>query len=119
MATLLWLAVGVLVALLTWVLAASLPVLAVVGPLVVLALVIVGFLVPRDVTAAGAKVGIGFGATYLVLFGPNVLRDPLSATGAAYLLFGGGLLIGTLGLAAVVRNRLRRRREREAAIAQL
>ncbi|HJT63926.1 MAG TPA: hypothetical protein VJ839_04065 [Candidatus Limnocylindria bacterium] len=115
MATLLWLAVGVLVALLTWVL----PAVAIVGPLVVLALVIVGFLVPRDITAAGAKLGVGFGATYLVLFGPNVLRDPLSATGEAYLLFGGGLVILVLGLAAVVRNRLRRRREQEAAIAQL
>ena len=115
MATLLWLAVGVLLALLTWVL----PAVAIVGPLVVLAVVIVGFLVPRDVTEAGAKLGVGFGATYLVLFGPNVLRDPLSATGAAYLLFGGGLVILVLGLAAVVRNRLRRRREREAAIAQL
>jgi hypothetical protein len=115
MATLLWLAVGVLVALLTWVL----PAVALVVPLVVLALVIVGFLVPRDITAAGAKLGVGFGATYLVLFGPNVLRDPLSATGSAYLLFGGGLVILVLGLAAVVRNRLRRRREQEAAISQL
>lgn len=115
MSTLLWLAVGTLVALLTWVVSA----MAIVVPLVILALVILGFLVPREVTAAGAKVGVGFGATYLVLFGPNLLRDPMSATGAAYLLFGGGLVILVLGLAAVVRNRLRRRREREALIAQL
>lgn len=115
MATLLWLAIGVLAGLLSWVV----PVMAIVGPLIVLALVIVGFLVPRDVTANGAKLGVGFGATYLVLFGPNVVRDPLSATGEAYLQFGGGLIILVLGLAAVVRNRLRRRREQEAAIAEL
>jgi hypothetical protein len=115
MGTLLWLAVGVLVGLLTYVL----PALALVGPLIIAAVVIVGVLLPRDLTAVGAKIGIGFGATYLVLFGPNVLRDPLSATGEAYLLFGGGLVILALGLTAVVRNRLRRQREREAAIAQL
>jgi hypothetical protein len=115
MATLLWLAAGVLTALLTY----AVPAAALVGPLVVLALAILAVLVPRGVTAIGAKVGVGFGITYMVLFGPNVLRDPLAATGAAYLLFGGGLLILGLGLVGVVRNRLRRQRLREAAIAEL
>ncbi|HEY7451829.1 MAG TPA: hypothetical protein VIA02_04825 [Candidatus Limnocylindria bacterium] len=117
MAALLWLAIGVLVALLTYVL----PILAVIGPLVVLALAIVSVLVPRQPTSALAKVAIGFGATYLVLFGPNVLRDPLSAPGAAFLLFGGGLLITLLGVAGAIRARLRRRRveEAEAAAARI
>ena len=113
--TLLWLAAGVLVALLAYVV----PALALVAPLVVIALTLVGVLLPRDVTAVGGKVGIGFGAVYLVLFGPAIIRDPLGATGEAYLLFGAGLLTVLLGLAAVVRNRLRRRRAQEAALAQL
>jgi hypothetical protein len=115
MATLLWLAIGVLGALASWLWSAT----AIIGPLVVLALALVAVLVPREVTAIGAKIAIGFGATFLVLFGPNVLRDPLAANGAAYLLFGGGLLLLSLGVAGVVRNRLRRRRLREAALAQL
>jgi hypothetical protein len=115
MATLLWLAVGVLAALVSY----ALPEAALGAPLVVLSLAILGVLLPRDLTAAGARVGIGFGAAYLVLFGPNVLRDPLSATGAGYLLAGGGLVILLLGVAGVVRNRLRRRRLEEAALARL
>jgi hypothetical protein len=115
MATLLWLAVGVLGALASWL--AS--VLAVIGPLVALALALVAVLIPRELTSVGAKIAIGFGATFLVLFGPNVVRDPLAANGAAYLLFGGGLLLLSLGVAGVIRNRLRRRRLREAALAQL
>jgi hypothetical protein len=113
--TVLWLAVGVLVALLSYVL----PALALVAPLVVVALTLVAVLLPRDVTAVGGKVGIGFGAVYLVLFGPATIRDPLGATGAAYLLFGTGLITVLLGLSAVVRNRRRRKRAREAALAQL
>ena len=115
MSSLLWLAVGVLVALLAYLL----PAIALVAPLVVAALTLIAVLLPRDVTAAGAKVGIGFGSVYLVLFGPSVVRDPLGATGAAYLLFGAGLVIVVLGLVAVIRNRSRRKRAREAALAQL
>ncbi len=107
MSTLLWLAVGVLVALLAYVV----PALALVAPLVVIAMTLVAVLLPRDVTAAGGKAGIGFGAVYLVLFGPAIVRDPLGATGAAYLLFGTGLVTFFLGLAAVVRNRRRRKRQ--------
>jgi hypothetical protein len=112
--TVLWLAVGVLVALLAYVV----PALALVAPLVVIALTLVAVLLPRDVTAAGGKAGIGFGAVYLVLFGPAVIRDPLGATGAAYLLFGTGLLTCLLGLAAVVRNRRRRKRQAKIKAAE-
>jgi hypothetical protein len=115
MSSLLRLAVGVLVALLAYLL----PAIALVTPLVVAGLTLIAVLLPRDVTAAGAKVGIGFGSVYLVLFGPSVVRDPLGATGAAYLLFGTGLVIVVLGLVAVIRNRSRRKRVREAALAQL
>ena len=115
MSTLLWLAIGVLLALLSYLLSA----LALVAPLVVVGLTLVAALLPRDITAVGGKVGIGFGAVYLVLFGPAVIRDPLGATGAAYLLFGTGLITVLLGLLAVVRNRRRRKRVREAALAQL
>jgi hypothetical protein len=112
--TLLWLVVGVLVALLSYLA----PALALVSPLVVIGLTLFAVLLPRDVTAVGGKVGIGFGAVYLVLFGPAVIRDPLGATGAAYLLFGAGLVTVLLGLSAVVRNRRRRQRAQEAALAQ-
>jgi hypothetical protein len=115
MATLLWLAIGVLGALLWW----MLPILAIIGPLIMLALAIVAILVPREVTSAGAKVAIGFGGTFLVAFGRLVLPDPWTASGPTYLLFGGGLLLVILGLAGVIRTRLRRRRLREAALAQL
>jgi hypothetical protein len=115
MATLLWLAIGVLGALLSWLV----PVLAVIGPLVMLALALIAVLVPREATSALAKMAIGFGGTFLVLFGPNVLNDPLAASGATYLLFGGGLVLVILGVVGVVRNRLRRERLKEAAIAQL
>ena len=109
------LAIGVLGALLWWVL----PILAIIGPLIVLALAIVAILVPRDVTSVGAKVAIGFGATLVVAFAPIVLPDPLGASGATYLVFGGGLLLVVVGVAGVVRNRLRRQRLREGALAQL
>jgi hypothetical protein len=115
MATLLWLAIGVLGALLSWMWS----VLAIVGPLVALALAIVAVLLPREVTSIGAKIAIGFGATFMLAMTPIVLRDPLTASGATDLLFGGGLLLLSLGVAGVVRNRLRRRRLREAALAQL
>jgi hypothetical protein len=115
MSSLLWLAVGVLIALLTYVLSA----IALVTLLVVAALTLIAVLLPRDVTAAGAKIGIGFGLVYLVALAPAVVRDPLDATGAAYLLFGSGLVIVLLGLAGVIRNRTRRKRAREAALAQL
>lgn len=115
MATLLWLAIGVLGALLWW----MLPILAIVGPLVVIGLAIVAILIPREITSIGAKFAIGFGATFVVVFAPNVLPDPLGASGATYLLFGGGLLLVILGVAGVLRNRRRRQRLREAALAQL
>jgi hypothetical protein len=106
MATALWIAIGVLLALLSWMLAA----LSVVVPLVMLGLAIGAVLVPREVTAVLAKAAMGFGGTWVVVFSPNVIRDPLGASAATYLLFGGGLLLVALGTAAVVRNRARRRR---------
>jgi len=115
MSTLLWLAIGFLLALLAWVVSA----LTVVAILVVVALLLVALLVPRKVTSAGAKVAIGFGALFVVAFAPNVLRDPLGATGATYLLFGGGLLITVGGLAGVVRYRRWRQRALEVAADQL
>ena len=115
MATLLWLAIGVLLALLSWLL----PVVTVVGLLVVVALMLVAVVVPRKVTSVGAKVAIGFGATFLLIFAPNVVRDPLGATGATYLLFGSGLLIMVGGLAGVVRYRRWRQRALEVAADQL
>jgi len=115
MTTLLWLAIGVLLALLSWLL----PPLTVVGLLVAVALTLVAVLLPRKVTSVGAKVGIGFGAIFVVISAPNVFRDPLSATGATYLLFGGGLLIMVGGLAGWWRYRRWRRRELEVAADQL
>jgi hypothetical protein len=115
MATLLWLALGILAALLWW----MLPILAIIGPLVVFAVAIVAILLPREITSIGAKVAIGFGATFVVAFAPIVLPDPLNSSGPTYLLFGGGLLLVILGVSGVVRNRLRRQRLREAALAQL
>ena len=106
MATLLWLTIGVLLALLAWLL----PDVAIVLPAIVFALTLVGFLLPREVTSVGARIGIGFGAFWVVIFSPNVIRDPLGATGATYLLFGGGVGLSLLGLAAVIRNRARRKR---------
>ena len=115
MASLLWLAVGVLLALLSWLL----PAVTLVGLLVVVALMLVAVLLPRKLTSIGAKVAIGFGATFLVISAQNVFRDPLGATGATYLLFGGGLLIMVGGLAGVVRYRRWRRRALEVAADQL
>jgi hypothetical protein len=115
MATLLWLATGVLLALLSWLL----PPVTVVGLLVAVTLTLVAILLPRKVTSVGAKVGIGFGATFVVISAPNVFRDPLGATGATYLLFGGGLLIMVGGLAGWMRYRRRRQRELEVAADQL
>ena len=115
MPTLLWLAIGVLLALLAWVVSA----LTVVAILIVVALLLVALLVPRKVTSAGAKVAIGFGALFVVIFAPNVLRDPLGATGATYLLFGGGLLIMLGGLVGMWRYRRWRQRTLEAAAGQL
>jgi hypothetical protein len=115
MATLLWLAIGVLLALLTWLL----PAVMLVGLPVVVAMTLVAVLLPRKVTSVGAKVAIGFGATFVVIFAPIVFRDPLGATGATYLLFGGGLLITVGGLAGVVRYRRWRLRALEVAADQL
>jgi hypothetical protein len=115
MATLLWLAIGVLGALVSWLWSVA----AIIGPLVALALALVSVLVPREVTSIGAKIAVGFGATFMVAMAPFILPDPLAASGATYLLFGGGLLLLTLGVAGVIRNRLRRQRLREAALAQL
>ena len=115
MTTLLWLAIGVLMALLSWLL----PAVTVVGLLAAVALTLVAVLLPRKVTSLGAKVGIGFGATFVVISAPNVFRDPLGATGATYLLFGGGLLIMVGGLAGWWRYRRWRQRELEVAADQL
>lgn len=115
MTTLLWLAVGVLLALVSWLL----PAVTLVGILVVVALLLVALLLPRKVTSIGAKVAIGFGATFVVIFAPNVLRDPLGATAATYLLFGGGLLIMVGGLVGMWRYRRWQQRTLEAATGHL
>jgi hypothetical protein len=107
MATLLWLAIGVLLALLAWVV----PDLAIVLPLIVLGVAILAILVPREVTAAGAKVAIGFGAFYTITFGRLLIPNLLEASGATYLVAGGGLLILLAGLAGAWRARRRRRRQ--------
>jgi hypothetical protein len=107
MATLLWLAIGVLLALVAWVIAE----LAIVVPLIVLGVAIFAILLPRDVTAAGAKVAIGFGGFYTIIFGRLLVPNPLEASGATYLVAGGGLLILLAGLAGAWRARRRRRRE--------
>jgi hypothetical protein len=111
MTTLLWLAIGVLLALMSWLL----PPLMVAGLLVAVALTLLAILLPRKVSSLGAKVGIGFGATFVVISAPNVFRDPLGATGATYLLLGGGLLIMVGGLAGWWRYRRWRQRELEGA----
>jgi hypothetical protein len=108
MVTLLWLAIGVLLALLAWLV----PEAAIVVPLLVLAVAIVAVLLPREVTAVGAKVAIGFGLFYAVVFGQFLVPNPLEASGASLLLFGGGGLIAALGIAGSWRNRRRRRRAR-------
>jgi hypothetical protein len=108
MATLLWLAIGVLFALLSWLV----PELAIVTPLILMGLAIVAILLPREVTGAGAKIAIGFGLFYAAIFGRFLVPDPLEASGATYLLFGGGALIAALGIAGAWRNRRRRRRQR-------
>lgn len=113
MASLLWLAIGAGLGLLSWLL----PALTVVGPLVAAALTLVAVLLPRDLTSAGAKLGIGFGAVYLAVAADTVIRDPLAATGAAYLVFGSGLAILILGLVGVWRNRRRRARDQARAAA--
>lgn len=115
MATLLWLAIGILLALLSF----ELPGVTLIGILVVVALLLVALMVPRKATSVGAKVAIGFGGLFVVIFVPNVLRDPLGATAATYLLFGGGLLIMLGGLAALWRYRRWRKRTVEAAAGQL
>ncbi|MGH2462246.1 MAG: hypothetical protein ACRDFZ_01300 [Candidatus Limnocylindria bacterium] len=115
MATLLWLAIGVLVALLS----RFLPEVTLVGLLVVVALMLVAFLLPRKVTSIGAKVAIGFGATFVVLSAQNLFRDPLGATGASYLLFGGGLLIMVGGVVGAWRYRRWRQKALEVAAGQL
>ena len=111
MATLLWLAIGVLLALLAWLLPTSTLAITV----VVAALTLIGLVLPREVTSAGAKTGIGFGATYVLIFAPTVLRDPLGASGGTYLFVGGGGLIVMAGLAALWRKRRRRQRALKAA----
>jgi hypothetical protein len=115
MATLLWLAIGVLLALLSWLL----PPVTIVGLVVAVGLTLVAILLPRKVTSVGAKVGVGFGATFVVISAPSVFRDPLGATGATYLLLGGGLLIMVGGLAGLWRYRRWRQRALEVAADQL
>ncbi len=107
MATLLWLAIGVLLALLGWLLPAGVIILS----LVALALTLIAILLPRDVTAAGAKVGIGFGAFYAVMFGRLLIPDPLQASGETYLIVMGATLILGAGVVAVVRNRRHQKRQ--------
>ncbi|HEY7738858.1 MAG TPA: hypothetical protein VIC63_07535 [Candidatus Limnocylindria bacterium] len=107
MATLLWLAVGVLLALVTWLI----PDIAILIPLIILAVAIVAILLPRDVTAAGAKVAIGFGAFYVIGYGRFMVPDPLEASGEAYLLSGTGIVILLAGLAGAWRAWRRRRRQ--------
>ncbi len=107
MATLLWLAIGVLVALLAWLLPAGL----LIASLVAAGLALIAILLPRNVTAAGAKVGIGYGAFYVVVFGRLLFPDPLQASGETYLVVTGGVLILMLGVVAVVRNRRRQKRQ--------
>jgi hypothetical protein len=111
MATLLWLVLGALAAVLAWLL----PEAFILVPLVVLAVAIVAILLPREATAAGAKVAIGFGALYAVGFGRLLVSDPLAGSGATYAWFGGGMLIMVAGLVGVWRNR-RRRQRRQAAL---
>ena len=106
MATLLWLTLGVLLGLLAWMVSA----LTVLVPLAVSVVVLVAVLVPREMTSVGAKIAIGFGGCWAAIFSPNVLSDPLGATGETYLLFGGGLTLLLLGVVGVVRNVLRRQR---------
>jgi hypothetical protein len=106
MATLLWLVLGVLLALLAWVL----PALIVLLPLVVLGLTLLAILLPRDLTAIGGKVGIGFGAFYAVVFGRLLYPDPLEASGATYLVVLGGVAVVVAGVVAVIRNRRRQKR---------
>lgn len=112
MVSLLWLAIGVLLGLL----AKVIPDLWPLAP-VVAGLALVAFLLPTDLTSAGAKLGIGLGAVYLVVVTPTIARDPLVATGGIYLLFGTGLVTLILGLAGVWRNR-RRRAQAHARAAQ-
>jgi Na+/proline symporter len=107
MATLLWLAVGVLLALVAWLLPAGLTLVS----LIMLVLTLIANLLPRDVTAAGAKAGIGYGAFYAVLFGRLLFPDPLQASGETYLVVIGGVLILMLGVMAVVRNRRHQKRQ--------
>ena len=107
MAGLLWLAIGAGLGVLSWLV----PELTIVVPLIVTALTLVAVLMPRDLTSAGAKLGIGFGTVYLVAAATTVIPNPLAATGAAYLVFGTGLVILILGLAGVWRNRRRRARD--------
>lgn len=105
MSLLLWLAVGVLLALVAWLLAQT-----IVFALAMLALTLLAILVPREVTAAGAKVAIGFGAFYALVFGRLMIPNPLEASGPTYLVVLGGLLIVVAGVAGVMRNRRRRKR---------
>jgi Na+/proline symporter len=107
MATLLWLAVGLLLALVAWLLPAGLTLVS----LIMLALTVIANLLPRDITAAGAKAGIGYGAFYAVLFGRLLFPDPLQANGETYLVVFGGVLILVLGVVAVVRNRRHQKRQ--------
>ncbi len=113
MTTLLWLALGVLGGLLAW----AVPVLWV-WVLIALALAIAGVLVPRSLPVVGAKIAIGTGATYLVLFGPRVISDPGGTTGETYLWFVLGLLTVVLGVAAVFRGYRRQRREAKIKAAE-
>lgn len=108
MLTLVWLVLGALVAVLWWLL----PEAAIVVPLVVLALTLVAIILPREVTSIGAKIGIGFGAIFVVAFGRILFPDALAASGETYLVFGAGLLIMVAGLVGAWRNRRRRRRQR-------
>ena len=108
MATLLWIGLGVLLALLSWLVPAGLIAVA----LVVAALTLIAILLPRDLTAIGARIGIGFGAFFAVIFGRLLVPDPLAASGATYLVAGAGMLILVAGLVGVWRNRRYQRRQR-------
>jgi len=113
MATLLWLALGVLGGLLAW----AVPVLWV-WVLIALALAIAGTLLPRRLPVVGAKVAIGTGATYLVLFSPRVISDPGGTTGETYLWFGLGLVTVLIGIAAVFRGYRHQRRQAKIKAAE-
>lgn len=111
--TLLWLALGVLGGLIAWAVPVAWP-----WVLVALALAIVGVLLPRRLPVVGAKIAIGTGATYLVLFSPRVISDPGGTTGETYLWFGLGLVTVLIGVVAVLREYRHQRRQAKIKAAE-